>query len=621
MYLMRLVKLIAVAFLLFLSAVPVSALSETEKSFLSMYFTDEELVIVSSTRSLKSITRVAENIEVVTAGDIALMNAHTLADVLKSVTGVQIDIRGGLNGFAFISIQGSDPRHVAVFMDGVLINDFLNGYADIAMLPVQHIQKIEIIKGPASSVWGSSLGGVVNIVTKSGDNQNRNGGTVYGSLGERSFVNAGAELYGKKDKTAYYLYAGRIQADRIKGLYAKNDVAMNNFYLKLSQEIGKDTKVELTTFYNQGERKWTDPRNGTITNPEIENLFASLSLNTSLGDGVNLSLSARSALRDLLHREYYTDTSNYTLHSRDNSHGLSAKLNWSMKDHTLVLGVDYDNGAGFFADEYVPEGQRDRVTKWAVYVNDTIGIGKLSVTPGLRYDHDRIIGSFISPSIGMTYVIDEKTLLRSFIAKGFSSAPSSWATDTPSYGYVGNSDLKAEEVWSYQLGIETGLLRHVWLKTSVFRHDIKDAIIPEDSTMKNKDKIRRQGIEVELKTIPIYNLSFSAGAAYIDTMDLIRDEPMHDIPKYTFDISLKYDDEKSLKALLTGHYIWFDSTKIGAKYNSFIFDFNLIKRFYKQESREADLFLTGHNLFNGSQHSNRFVNPDRWVEAGIRFKF
>ena len=62
-----------------------AAVSEAEKTFLSMYFTDEELVVVSATRSLKSITRVAENVEVVTKEDIELMNAHTLADVLNGI--------------------------------------------------------------------------------------------------------------------------------------------------------------------------------------------------------------------------------------------------------------------------------------------------------------------------------------------------------------------------------------------------------------------------------------------------------------------------------------------------------------------------------------------------------
>ena len=124
-----------------------------------MYFTEDELTVVSATRSLKSITRVAENISVVTKEDIELMNAHSVAEALQKVNGVQVKIVGGPGAFAYPYIQGSEFRHVAVFMDGVLVNMFSDNVADIAMLPVQHIEKIEIIKGPASSVWGSSSAG------------------------------------------------------------------------------------------------------------------------------------------------------------------------------------------------------------------------------------------------------------------------------------------------------------------------------------------------------------------------------------------------------------------------------------------------------------------------------
>ncbi|MDO9289581.1 MAG: TonB-dependent receptor plug domain-containing protein, partial [Thermodesulfovibrionales bacterium] len=78
-----------------------SAVSEAEKNFLYMYFSEDELTVVSATRSLKSITLVAENISVVTKEDIELMNAHTVAEALQKVNGVQIEMRGGPGAFAY----------------------------------------------------------------------------------------------------------------------------------------------------------------------------------------------------------------------------------------------------------------------------------------------------------------------------------------------------------------------------------------------------------------------------------------------------------------------------------------------------------------------------------------
>ncbi len=83
------------------------AQAEEDKDFLLMYFKEEELVVESPTRGPKSITQVAENVTVVTADDIKLMNAHTLADVLNTVTGVQVFLTGGPGSSAVAYIQGS----------------------------------------------------------------------------------------------------------------------------------------------------------------------------------------------------------------------------------------------------------------------------------------------------------------------------------------------------------------------------------------------------------------------------------------------------------------------------------------------------------------------------------
>ena len=416
-----------------------------------------------------------------------------------------------------------------------------------------------------------------------------------------------------------------MQADGFNRLPSKNGMSLNDFYLKLSHDIGKDSEMIFSVFYNTGKRGWGDANLDYLVENKIDNLLATLTLNTHLADKVDLSLSARTLTK---HWKAPDLTSGYDFHSRDNSQGGSAKLTWDMEGHALVVGADYDDGVGHFSDDYVAD-QRDRVTRGAIYANDTINLGKLSVTPGLRYDHDKIIGSFLSPSLGITYELYEKTILRAFVARGFSSPPASWATDTVPYGYVGNPDLKPETVWSYQLGLETGILKYMWLKTSVFRHDIRDSIVikwldPPDNTLYtniNEDRVRRQGVEFQVRTVPFYHLTLSGGAAFMDVKNLTDDETIHDVPKYTYDISVKYDDEKTLKALLTGHYIWWDSTKNG-KYNSLIVDFNVIKRFYKLDDREAELFVTAHNIFDGEQHPTYlYMNPGRWVEAGLRYKF
>ncbi|MDP3110951.1 MAG: TonB-dependent receptor [Thermodesulfovibrionales bacterium] len=609
-----------------------SAVSEAEKNFLYMYFSEDELTVVSATRSLKSITRVAENISVVTKEDIELMNAHTVAEALQKVNGVQIEIIGGPGAFAYPYIQGSEFRHVAVFMDGVLINMFSDNVADIAMIPVQHIEKIEIIKGPASSVWGSSLGGVINIITKSGSNKEKSGGALSGAYGERGFYDLRTEVYGKKEKTKYYFYAGRLDGDGFRGLPDNSGNSLNDLYMKASQYLTSNSEIVLTTFYNRGERGEGYPIRDYLDNKKIENLFTSLSLNTSMGKETMLSISGKSAMRDW---KYNSETispasrsSDY--HSKDNDYGFSAKITSNPEGHALVAGVDYDKGVVHTYDPIIDLNRNSKIRKRAVYVNDTIALGKFSVTPGVRYDNENLIGDFISPSLGLTYDLYEKTLLRAYAARGFSSPPSPWGVDNIVYGYKGNPNLKPEKVWSYQLGFETGVLKYLWLKTSAFRHEIRDAInqnkeIVDDpvytNTSVNEGKTRRQGLEAEIKTLPFYHLTLSAGATYIQNKNRITGETIRDYPKYSYDAGIKYDDEKSWKALLTGHYTWWDSMRAG-KYDSFLVDFNISKRFYKQANRESEVFATVHNVFDAAhQTSISYRYPDRWMEAGIRFKF
>src|SRR5512138_2467149 len=120
-----------VATLLLAAHAPVArAVSEAEKTFLSLYFSEEELQVVSATRSLQSIARVAENIEVVTADDIELMNAHTLADVLNTVVGVRANLTGAFGAVSLPFIQGSEITQVTVLLDGVPLNNISDNVAD-----------------------------------------------------------------------------------------------------------------------------------------------------------------------------------------------------------------------------------------------------------------------------------------------------------------------------------------------------------------------------------------------------------------------------------------------------------------------------------------------------------
>ncbi len=591
------------------------AISEEERNFLLMYFKEEEIQVISATRSLQSIARIAENVEVVTKEDIELMNAHTLAEVLNTVNGVQVLFFGNApGGGAQVLIQGSDSKHVAVFVDGVSMNYLSSLLADVGAIPVQFIEKIEIIKGPGSSAWGSSLGGVINIITKAGM-ADKTKGMLSASYGERNTGDFRAEASGGEGKLGYYFTAARLQTD---GFRPSNDSEGNNFYTKLSYEISKDTQLLFTAFYTNITRRDLEIE-PDIFGEKLTNMFGTLALNSSLSSELNFQASLR------YRQDTFEAFTNYTPvnNNKDDNYGASAKVTWNHDVHSAVAGFDYDNER--LASSAI--GSVVRYSKWAIYANDTISLGKFGVTPGIRYDYTGIAGYFLSPSLGATYQVVDNAILRAYVARGFSSIEPN-LTRADFGGFIHNPDLSPEEVWSFQLGGEAGISKYLWLKVAAFRHEIRDAEqfidLPNGFfTAVNAARQRRQGFEVSMKTTPIYNFSLSAGTTVINTKDLDTGEDVKAVPTNTYDVALKYDDRKSFKALLQGHYIWWNmDDSNNAKYNAVIWDLNMIKKLRTEGKSTWDIFFTAHNLFNGSQYWQEFYkNARRWIEAGVRLNF
>ena len=620
------------AFLIFLLQLlskftPASAQTAEEKNFLLMYFKEEELVVESPTRSPKPVSQVAENVTVVTAADIELMNAHTLADVLNTVTGVQVFMNGGPGQAAYGYIQGSEQRHVAVFIDGVSLNNLGSDNVELGMVPVQNIEKIEIIKGPASSAWGSALGGVVNIITKSGSMDNQ-GGTLSASYGTKNTDDFRAEARGKQDKVGYYIAAGRLQSD---GLTTHMGVGENNAYVKLTYDFTEKTNILFTFGYEKISRDTGEyaPYDLSFHNT-WESIFSSLAINSAISKDMELNVSVRTIRQD-----YINDTSTLSSglllspseHDADKGYGASSKLTYKNTFQTIVLGADYDDQK--LTSNLIAEGEQG-MKKWAVFLNDTLLFNKLAITPGLRYEKTDTSGDAASPSLGMTYSLANSTILRAYAAKGF-NIPSLGDRfgDIASF-YVANPDLKAETVWSYQAGVETAALKYLWLKMSAFRNEIRDALTTEPTsstgtqfTYVNKGRQRRQGFEVEAKTVPVYHFSLSAGVEIIDAKDLDTGERVTDIPTRVYDLGLHYNDEHTFKALLLGRYIdWNDQTQLKGEYGSFVFDLSMIKKIQVRKDASWEAFANVHNIFNGKQYIlSVYKNPERWFEGGIRYKF
>ncbi len=465
---------------------------------------------------------------------------------------------------------------------------------------------------------------MINIITKPVEGEEKMRGAILSSYGERGTGDYRAEVSGGENNFGYYIYAGNLTSG---GLRPNTNFFENNLYTKLKLDINNKTDIIFTFGYNKGSRgRGEDPEFDLSFSNDFEYLFSTLSMNYSITDAADLSLSLRTSRQNT---EFFWDqmsTGDNLMKSTfdDTGNGGSMKLMWKQGINNIVVGADYDNGE-LESNSITDEMQH--LEKWAVFANDTITINEFSFNPGIRYDHTTTNGDFLSPSIGVTYTFDERSILRGYVARGF-NIPSLSETFGTGFFSVPNPDLEVEKVLSIQAGIESTVLKYLWLRASLFRHYISDAIFDEELpdgtfTSANKEKQRRQGFELEVKTIPVYNVSLLTGFIYVNAKNRDTGEKLPGIPEYTYDFGTQYSDNKSFKALLKGHYIWWNSTPfVKGKYNSFIWDIHLTKSTFKNDDKAIELYFSAHNIFNGSQYLMEvFKNPGRWIEGGVRLTF
>lgn len=588
--------------------VPALAAPDEDLQTLEMFYEGKDLV-VSATRIPKSISQTAENVTVVTASEIELMGAHTLADVLNNVSGLQTDDRGSLATFTGVSIYGSSvDRSVLVMQDGVVLNFLGAGMADVAAVPVQRIDRIEIIKGPGSSSWGSALGGVINIVTKSPDDEHKVGGTLFFSGGDRQTRDTRGETSGTLGPFGYYLNAGHLRSG---GFRPHTDLDSHNLFGKFRWDFSDRGSALLTLDYTkQTIADGQDVIYSLFDAYDRKRYFlGNLALNYHLNDRTDLDVSLRSTSK------YFNDTTNDLSAfpaitpfpdnlTRETTYGGSAKLTWRGGINAIAAGADFDH----LDLNYEAIMTRFKSDQWGIFLNDTLTLGDFSLTPGIRFDRLPQTGNAISPSLGVTWQMDDKTILRLYGARGYNLP----------FLILGSSQ---EKVTTLQVGAETSRIPNLWIKTTLFLNYISDI---QTFSVPPFARQTKQGMEVEGKTVPIFNTSLSAGYTFIDARDRDTGEKLAEVPRQIAKMGLHYNDHDSFRVSLYGRYLIFSGHPLGRreKDNTVVWDLTMAKKVLRVHDTALELFFNAHNLFNDSQYSSdEFKGTPRWLEGGMRFNF
>jgi vitamin B12 transporter len=593
---------------------PAFASSDKDLQTLEMYYGQKDL-IVSATRSLSPLSQTAANVTVITADEIAMMGAHTLTDVLNNISGLQTDPNQSVGTASSVTIQGATPNNILVMLDGVTLNFYGSGFPDLGVIPVQNIARIEIIKGPASSSWGSALGGVINIITKSPDDERSFGGTLSASIGERMTRDSRGETAGTNGPLGYYLYVGNLASD---GLNSHTGVDENNLYAKLRWELPQRGDLRFTLNYNQGSRQdGSVAADGLFVKEPYSYFLSTLSMSYPLGRNANVDLSLRGSTRSTDHSLNSLSTGDLLSESKDHesTYGGSANLSWNKGFQSLVVGADFDH-IDTEASVLVPiQGLNNQLPltgdKWGIFCNDTLSFGNFAVTPGIRYDRMKPVGDFVSSNLGVTWSPDSQTILRANASRGYSLP-------------LILPGQPQQKVVSIQTGFETSHVPHLTLKATLFWNRTSDVQVV-DFTTGNISLARqlRQGVEVETRTVPLFNTSLAVGYTYVDAEDLDTKAELTEIPRQIVKVGLHYNDKHSFRGSLIGRYIqWKASAGENARSKAMIWDLILAKKVLKRQATSLELFFNAHNIFNGAQYTDDFFrNARRWLEGGVRFEF
>lgn len=602
---------------------------------MGLYFDQAELTTVeSATHAPKPITQVAENISIITAQDIERWNAHSLQDVLAHVPGVLVGYSGReVANNAIINIQGSSWwGETQIYLDGIRWNSMDADYNLTNQIPVEIIERVEVIKGPASSSWGSAMGGAINIITKGTGSNTIPSGTVTASYGERNTQGASTQLAGLAGPVGYFLHGGALSSD---GLLYDRWLDRDTLYAKFSSPLPGQTTLTVTMGHFNIANTYVNfqDRNQGLQGGHWDefNRFATATLTRPLGEHLHLLLYG-----SLLDKKYtdsrFTPPSHpisyqYTYDSETpglGEHSGAIRLYGDLGRHSISLGAETYRNA---YDEYFFEDRGQNTFSqetWAVYANDTIHLGQVALTPGLRYDNNSIAAPQVSPSLGLTYRLNDSTLFRALAARGFRRPVSDLKQANFWADYV-NPDLESETVKTYQMGLENTAIPGLRLKATAFRHQV-DHRWTFDNTRwiyVNNDGMNRNGIELEVETERWHGLALTANHTYVSFSPDSGDNPGE--TSYS-NLIFDYEGPWGLNGRLSGNYTWLNDNAANpgfdGKFDTMTWDLTATKVVSYSDRYRFNLFATVNNLFNGSQYSDyASMNAGRWLEGGLRLHF
>jgi len=543
-----------------------------------------EPIVVTATKSEKKLENVPAVVTVIGQDEIETIPARTAGDLLADLPGVYaFEPQGvGLVTPQSVSMRGIGfPGNTLILLDGQRINTPFTDYAYLTTIPVRAIQRVEVVRGPFSSLYGSSAGGgVINFITKDGGGETSI--EPWGQAGNFGRTDYGADLgiswknfslglfYDHKNVDNYFLYDD-------KGLDDTNvDYEHDRVHAKLTGQLGQATDFSLSGGFISGETGFGIGENlNQNEHQDITHPYVNFQADSSLNDSLNLRAQLdwlRSeheffgeTLKNITQPHFGPPQLDYTTSINDtDSDRYRADVSGNYffnEQNILTLGTEViyttaekairDADTGELIDVQGRPGKQtdEDDTLLSLYGQyDWLFLEDFELVLGGRFDDYESYGSEFSPKATLRWEYMNGGQIKLSAGKGF-KAPnlnqlysSPWSI-SPFIVYQGNPDLEAETLWSYELSVEQRALEErLFCRITPYYTDAEDFITsvrrpdplnPSGQIMQpeNVDEVEIMGLDVELSYELLQPLSLFANYNYNETRDENTDEILDGYPR------------------------------------------------------------------------------------------
>lgn len=519
-------------------------------------------VLVTATKSNINKRETGASVTIITEKEIEERGKANVIDLLKDVPGLTIVREADFGGKANVFIRGAKSGNTLILIDGVESNDpsAIDRSFDFANLTADNVERIEVLRGPQSLLYGSdATGGVINIITRRG--KGKPTFTVKAEAGAYSTFRESVSVNGGSDD-AYYSFAaartdskGFSQSDRAPG--AATDPEKDGYYnTTLSSRLGtrvlNDAWLDFALRYNDAKADLDD--GGYTDDPNFraytKNLTTKVSFDQPLTEWWSHNLSVM--YLDTLRR--YKDRASGGVAEDVNSwyQGNQKKAEWRNtfamgSINKIIAGAEYridevslydhsDYGFGYSTSEM----NAKRLESRGAYVVDHLRLfERWFTTAGMRLDDHQEFGSHFTWQANSSFVLPfTGTRLKALYGTGY-KAPSISQLYDPSYG---NEDLDPELSRSWEAGIEQPVAGELLVLEVTYFDSRYEDMFGSDAFFKtiNVGRVAVKGVESALTVKPLKTLSLVASFTFLDTENKETGKELPRRPKYQAGANLNW---------------------------------------------------------------------------------